>query len=325
MIIPYEALGFPASAPKDLHGSGSLSLTWPDLVWAAITVGKPGIAYVYMHSWHSISDLFARSHTVYANLCEVNNHIAQSSLYKASDPTEKGATSFFMGMAAAKLACSRFLGTPYLFHFSMSRVLGIPIRSQSKLQPDLLGQLPNGDWVIVEAKGRTGKFDATALDKAKRQTQSVLTINGSSSITRVAAQTYFEPWMKLVLKDPEPAEETSAHVEIDLQAAYRRYYSLAYEATQISGDIRQIGTQEYIFSALAETNTGIAIGIRSDVRARLASGLDISRDLVQGDAATGSPMKFDNTSIFPDGLAVSLDKRWSTELMKREPIDRADV
>ena len=214
-----------------------------------------------------------------------------------------------MGMAAAKLACSRFLGTPYLFHFSMSGVLGIPIRSQSRLQPDLLGQLPNGDWVVVEAKGRTGRFDAAALDKAKRQTQSVLTINGSSSITRIAAQTYFGPWMKLVLKDPEPTEETSAHVEINLQAAYRRYYSLAYEATQISRDVRQIGTEEYIFSTLAETNTGIAVGIRSDVRALLASGQEISRGLVQRVAEAGSPMEFDNTSIFPDGLAVSLDKR----------------
>ena len=325
MIIPYKALDFPASAPMVLRGSGSLSLTWPDLVWAAITVGKPGIACLFMHGWHSISDLLVRSHTVYANLCEINNHVAQSSLYRELDPTEKGATSFFMGMAVAKLACSRFLGTTYLFHFSMTGSLGISVRRQTKLQPDLLGQLPNGDWVVVEAKGRTGRFDAVALDKAKRQTESVLAINGNSSITRIAAQTYFEPNMKLILHDPEPTEESSAYIEVDLQAAYRRYYSLAYDATEGSDDIRQIGAQTYIFSTAAEAYTGIAIGIRSDVRFRLASGLDVSRDLVQTGSEIGSPMQFDGASIFPDGLAVSLDKRWATELMKREPVDRADV
>ena len=117
--IAYVATNFGRHWGPALSGSGSLTVSWQELVWAAITVGKPGVAYLLAHGWHSVSDIVVRAHTVYANLQQNLNEFEKSSLYEESDPSEKRATSYFVGMMMAKIVALRLLNTPRLFHLSM--------------------------------------------------------------------------------------------------------------------------------------------------------------------------------------------------------------
>ena len=50
--IPYEADGFPAGTVT--NGTAELSVTWGDILWAAMTVGRPNLHYVFrLFSWSS--------------------------------------------------------------------------------------------------------------------------------------------------------------------------------------------------------------------------------------------------------------------------------
>lgn len=138
-IIPYTASNFGRHWGGTLSGGHNLNLTWNAIVWAAITMGKPGVAFLLAHGWHSVSDLVVRSHTVYANLCGGSKYIEKSGLYADLDPTEKSGVSYFMGMIAAKLMGIRLLDTPWLFHLSMIKVLGGSVVLKSQSQPDLIG------------------------------------------------------------------------------------------------------------------------------------------------------------------------------------------
>ena len=320
-LLPYDARNFPASAPAELHGAGNLAVTWQDLVWAAVTVGKPSALHLFLHGWHSISDLLVRAHTVYASLRETNHRLARSSLYESSDPTEKGATSYFLGMALAKLACSRLLGTPFLFHLSMANSIGLPVRVRGRLEPDLLGQLPNGRWIVVEAKGRTNGFDAIALKKAKRQTRAIRTINGARPDARIAAQTYFDPTMRLILDDPKSRDENSIDIDVDVQAMYHRYYSFIYEATTGSNDLRSIRAESYVFRKIPEA--GIEIGVNVNVRSLIDKDSILQADFAGKLAQVHSEAVQGAVSTFPDGLAIILDERWDPKVMSREPTERS--
>ena len=167
MRIPYTASNFPKTSLPSLVGSHTITASWADIVWAAVTAGKPGASHLLAHRWHSLADLVVRSHTIYANLRQRGHYVERSTLYDSLDPTEKGATSYFLGMAMAKLFAVKLLETPWLFHVSLASSTGaaISFKRGSKSQPDLIGQNLVGNWIVVEAKGRTNTFDAAALTK----------------------------------------------------------------------------------------------------------------------------------------------------------------
>jgi len=223
-------------------------------------------------------------------------------------------------MTVAKLACSHLLGTPFLFHFSMTGPMGMHVRTRSGREPDLLGHRTDGSWIVVEAKGRTNGLDAAALGRAKQQTRAVRTIDGATPTMRIAAQTWFDPMMCLVLDDPESEDDDSVEVEVDVQAAYRRYYSFVYEATKDSNDVRVLRGQRYVFRTVPEA--GIEIGISLEVRSLLDQISSIPVAIARRFADVQSAVGSDVASTYADGLAIALDKRWAPELMSREPTER---
>src|SRR6185503_14226928 len=88
-VVEYSASKFGRRWGPALRGQHHLPVFWHDLVWAALTVGKPMFAYLFAHGWHSICDLIVREYTVYANLRQAHGQFEKSSLYSALDPTEK--------------------------------------------------------------------------------------------------------------------------------------------------------------------------------------------------------------------------------------------
>ncbi len=318
--IPYTATNFAPSVSPTLRGSHKLNALWADVVWAAVTVGKPGVSYLLAHGWHSISDLVVRSHTVYASLREVSGLFSKSSLYEAQDPTEKGATSYFLGMAMAKLFAARLLGTPWLFHVSMIQPMGGTIKLAGKSQPDLVGLRADGSWAVVEAKGRTNGLSSDALNKAKHQTKMVRRINGKAPALRVAVQAYFSPELTVHLDDPDTSDENGVDLDVDLAAAFQRYYAFVYGVTRDSVDIRSVMNRTVAFHTVSET--GISIGLDTGIRSLLEEGGILRPDFVKRVPPVLQQTADDSLSVFPDGLVVALDERWSNERMLREPSER---
>jgi hypothetical protein len=318
-IIRYKASNFGRHWGSALNGRHRLSLTWNEIIWAAITMGKPGVGFLLSHGWHSISDLVVRSYTVYANLRESYTFIEKSSLYTGLDPTEKSGVSYFMGMIAAKVLGARLLDTPWLFHVSLIKSLGGSVVLKAKSEPDLVGLRGNRQWIVVEAKGRTGGYSAPAMSAAKLQTRQLRTINGQYPSLRVAIQASFNPRLEWALEDPEEFDEVAPDLQFDTEVAMEMYYSAATMATD-KGQSRLLGSREFLVQELSEI--GVTIGIDQEVRNRLKE-----RSMFQYEQSLPPEqcVEFhseDNFSVFSDGLAISLDERWSENRMVQDPWSR---
>ena len=320
--IAYTASNFAGHWGPRLTGTHAIQISWPELIWAAVTMGKPGVSYLLAHGWHSASDIIVRSHTVYANLQQVaSRHIEKSSLYTALDPTEKGATSYFIGMMAAKIVAARLLDTPWLFHLSMFDTLGGHAVLLGKSQPDLIGLNRARGWVVVEAKGRTNGYSASAALAAKEQTRQLRQINGVPPVLRVAVQAYFSPQLEFAIDDPEEFADDAEDIKIDLKQAVTRYYSFIESATRDTPDTRLIGKREFSFYTLGDI--GVSIGIDNTTATKIRTGTP--ERVVEEPPDTPSLKTTDAslTQVFPDGIAISLDDRWSMARMTRDPTTRA--
>ena len=115
--IPYDATNFPASYGATLAGQNSLSALWPQIAWAAISVGKAQLQHLTQYGVFSAFEMAYRLAIVYANLQEtLQGRIRRSSAYDGLDPSEKSTISYFVGLTMAKLFAGQLLGVPWLMH-----------------------------------------------------------------------------------------------------------------------------------------------------------------------------------------------------------------
>jgi hypothetical protein len=326
---------------------GAIDVSWPDLVWAATTYGKN-----HGYLWGSSSGFVRaerqyRTYLLYSCLKQVSKTAFKTHGYNAMDATEKGAASYFLGMTLAKLSAERLLDTPWVWHISSgSQALSfLPGRSR----PDMLGLDKSGRWIVLEAKGRTGKLDMNALHSAKNQTRMVGTINGATPFCRVGVQSYFDPDLQVYLIDPEPLDEMLP-IEFDIEKAMDEYYGFRHVLKNF-GRKRRISNIEYL--VFDERESGVKIGlpkaivedydrlkiseILSDIPARniipmsfTSENFDLSSELskrisfiakLQDDNNQAQELK-NNSGLYADGFFIELDERWDVKNMTLEPFDR---
>jgi len=257
---------------------------------------------------------------VYANLRQAHGYFEKSSLYRALDPTEKSGVSYFMGMMAAKIVGARLLDVPWLFHLSMINAIGGTAVLKGKSQPDLIGLRRNRDWVVVEAKGRTFGYSASAMSSAKLQTRQLRQVNGSYPSLRVAVQAYFAPQLQWALVDPEEFDEDASDLNFDEEKALEMYYSASVAATADGAEEREMYGRKFLTKAIAEI--GVSVAIDRDVRERIVTRTLARREGDIKPQGTASPDTDGDFAIFGDGLAIALDGRWSAERMERDPVAR---
>jgi hypothetical protein len=319
--ISYRASSFGPHWGASLSGSHDLQITWQELVWSAVTVGKPGVAYLLAHGWHSVSDNIVRSHMVYANLQQIAGRLEKSTLYESLDPTEKGAISYFMGMMAAKILGMRLLSTPWLLHVSMFPKLGGSLTLHSNSAPDLIGRTTEGDWIVLEAKGRTHGLSKLAMSTAKTQTRQLRRINGQFPILRAAVQAFFQPDLRFAIEDPDDYADAAEDLTFEPRQAFEKYYSgFLQRDARVLSDVELQG-QHYITQRHEEI--GVTLGLDIRVIDRLSSNQDSAPFLPLEQNAVGAK-EVGEFTVFPDGVAVSLDARWSENKMRRAPAARRD-
>jgi len=113
--ISYTSDKFPPHLGPNFQGTQLCTCSWSDLVWACMTVGKARQSYLLYFGRYSCWELINRASFVYANLRQSSNRrVHRSDVYIASDPSEKTAISYFLGLASAKLLSEKYLHVPWL-------------------------------------------------------------------------------------------------------------------------------------------------------------------------------------------------------------------
>ena len=106
--IPYETETFPPGTVA--NGTAELPVTWDDILWAAVTVGRPNRQYVFRHGVASMYEALFRWSLVRMALEQSGpraSRLRRTMAARTLDPSEKGAVNYFLGMTFCKLFAMR--------------------------------------------------------------------------------------------------------------------------------------------------------------------------------------------------------------------------
>ena len=229
------------------------------------------------------------------------------------DQTEKGAASYFLGMTLTKLFADRLLHTPLLWHVSTSSqaISFMP----GKSRPDLIGCTTTlNKWIVAEAIGRSDGFDASALLKAKAQSQMVTTINGQTPKFRFGSESYFSPHLCIAMEDP-PAQRDAAPVQFNIDQALAEYYSILpmLHERGIEESIRGIS-----YLTMYDEDVGVTIGLPKNFYIPTSDSTLAVPELAWSNENPDAQLEH----VGADGFFIRLDSRWSELEMKKEPHNR---
>ena len=265
LAIAYTSTDFPSGT---VHGLGNLQTSWGDLLWAALTVGRPNTAYVFQHGFASCYEALFRLSLVRMALEKRPwmGRFYRTEAFKSLDPTEKGAVSYFLGTAVCKLFATRLLATPWLLHLDVFRDQLQPAVFRGRSRPDLVGQDRTGAWHAFECKGRSSVPTAEDRRKAKAQAQRLVRVNSTDCSLHVGALSYFrQDALVFDWRDPEPEEpEALDPIEVNVtEEAWRFHYELA---------VALVADSEQPFLIQARKAIDIDVQIHSAIRELLLKG-----------------------------------------------------
>lgn len=196
-----------------------------------------------------------------------------------------------------------------MLHFDLFRPTTTRILA-GRSRPDLVGQMANGQWVVLEAKGRISEPDDEAKDKAKRQAQRVISINGSPPAYQIGAITFFKrEALTFYWNDPEP-DARSEGLSVDVRPRdWRAYYEPVLGLIASQPDVRRQMQYEPVLAHVEDAD--IRVGIRPDILQLVVDSqweaLSELRNSI--DSAEESPV-----AEYPygrDGIAIVAGESWS--------------
>jgi len=303
--IPYDTEAFPRGTVA--NGHAELSVKWDEILWAAVTVGRPNRHYVFRHGAASMYEALFRWSLVRMSLEQSGPRAARlrrTTAAKTLDPTEKGAVNYFLGMIFCKLFAAKLLNTPWLLHLDVFRPMLNPVLT-GRSRPDLVGQVQGlTQWHAFECKGRVSPPDATDKMKAKAQAQRLVSVNGTSCSLHVGGVTYFKgERLNFYWRDPTPQNGNGINVPMSGDA-WMHYYAPVLEAIE-SIDLNALrGDHDNL---VAIEGADVEVGIHPLV-AKYLAGRQWERAQQAAVAAKGSIAK---DGYQPDGIRVVAGESWT--------------
>jgi hypothetical protein len=203
--IDYRSHAFPASYN---FRTGTLTTSWNELLWAAITLGRPSTYHVFRFGQASFHEaIFRLSLVRMAIEQDRSGYLRRTDAFAALDPTEKGMVSYFLGMTLCKLFASRMLLTPWLLHLDVFRPVLNPV-TLGRSRPDLVGEDIGGNWHAFESKGRSSVPSSADKAKAKVQAQRLVSVSGRNCALHVGSFAFFRSdVIEFYWRDPEPVSD----------------------------------------------------------------------------------------------------------------------
>lgn len=309
-VIPYRATSFSGTF-AGVNGNGQIQITWAQLVWAAITVGKAaGDEYAY--GIYSAVERLHRASMMRAYLLEAGSgRLLQTAPYLASDPSEKTSISFYLGMTLAKLFAEFLFDVPRMLHVAVYGQNYQIATAQGGSRPDLIGLSANNDWFVFEAKGRSNGFEAEALQTAKDQAVQITSVDSVAPICRIASQSFFSSdGLRFRMDDPPRARgERSRTLNITRDRFEHAYYEplrSIFDSSTTLEDLAVAG-KKFRGTRVAEADILIALPVQ---------GLPT---VGKSAPRTTSPSEY----LGRDGVFVRLGSSWSQTNMRLQPHQRS--
>ena len=286
---------------------------------------------------------------VFANFKEApNRQLQKTSAYQDLDPSEKGAVSYFFGLAMGKLFAARRFGVPWVMHLAVYKQSLVPLKFNSRLRPDLVGADFGPRWLVMEAKGRSGKAPTDLMPSAKDQTRSLDVVQGVAPSMRTGAITHFPGTaVEVALADPAGRSKRRFSLDIDQDDLLREYYRPIQQVVEGTRRVAPIQWRDRKLRIAELPALGLRIGLDEDViaclvrntngHAAITSSLPtvaqpLARKAIVQDpkpSAAEGKMRIageseDDEQFFlgPDGVAVWLGSEWTGGAMAKEPQDR---
>ncbi len=207
IALRYTSDGF-SHDPTLNSRAGKLHTNWDEILWSAITVGRPNRYAVFQHSSNSMFEAIFRWSLIRMAISEFidpDNHehcLFRTDAARTLDPSEKGAVNYFVGMTFCKLFAWRMLQTPWLLHLDTfgSQLHAVLCSNQ---RPDLIGESLVGDWFAFESKGRGSWSSGPDRIAAKQQSTRIVSIDSVPPRCGIAALTYFrDERLRFYWQDP---------------------------------------------------------------------------------------------------------------------------
>ena len=323
--LNYTAEGFSPDLGECLNGSHSIDVTWAELIWAGITVGRKSWEDVIQHGYHSFLEIIYRTAILKANLrLSPQGEFIKTDAYKSLDPSEKSAISYFLGLSFAKLVAHRLLSVPWLVHLDC-----FSDHMKGNNRPDLIGTNLSGEWCVFEAKGRSHNIDEKLIQKATNQAQMIKRINGMDpSIRGISLSHFGSDKLRLYLEGSDEINASAVDLEIPggedqfLASYYQPFVSLMENSTAITRetDVVRMRGREINLVNLEEVD--LDVGLDSQVQEILTSDYRAKNALMSiaylcsphteefGVPADDHSGNNDTTFIGWDGVFVRLGSSW---------------
>ena len=306
--IEYESHNFPSA--QNIRSRGRLSVTWNDVLGAALTVGRPPtMRYIYGRpSLYEASFRISLVRMALEQNESAGKELRRTMAFNSLDPTEKGAVNYFLGMVFCELFSEKILKAPWLLHFD---AFGDELRAclgSGRSRPDFIGHdLAGTRWYIFESKGRAAKPGKTEIASAKRQATRVAKVEGRPAALHIAAITYFRrSVLKFYWCDPEPEEtEKSEGINVRLpEGVWRNYYEPASDLIRAAGEASRMADRSLLKSLIEELD--VSVEANPKVRPLLMKrnwqrAHDVSVELSD---------VFLKEGYRPDGLRVTAGESW---------------
>jgi hypothetical protein len=307
--IDYRAEGFPSGMPL-LTGSYTLATSWDELIWAAITVGRPNRHYVFRHGKASIYEALFRLSLIRMALEQrgsTGTRLWRSAAARTLDPSEKGAVSYFLGLTFCKLFSAKLLDAPWMLHLDVfGPMLDTVLTKRSR--PDLIGQTQSRKWLVLECKGRVSPPDKKAITRAKQQATRVVSISGVAPTFHIGGFTFFKnEVVRFHWIDPDPEPEVENPIRLNpTSEIWARYYMPALELIQSRPTYFTQMREQQLLMPVDEAD--IEIGIDPVVLRSLAEGRwEEAREVAE---ARSTP----EFRYHDDGIAVRAGPSWFERL-----------
>lgn len=298
LSIDFESEGFPPSIGP-ANGHQILQTTWREILWAALTVGRPSTSFVFQHGLASLFEAFYRVSQMRMALTQetFSQHLYRTEAFRQLDPTEKGAVSYALGMVFCKLFAHKLLNTHWLLHLDVFKDQLNPELLTGKSRPDLVGQDDAGDWHSFESKGRSSVPNEEAKEKAKHQAQRLVRVDGKDCRLHIGAIAFFRSeTLEFYWRDPPPIKEEPFEVRLPADA-WKHYYLPALAISQ---------TED-----LGEPNSSAEIDISVEIAPSVYELLVQSEWSKAKNLADRNRRELIEQGYFPDGIKLAVGENWT--------------
>jgi len=304
--ISYDHDNFPPNVLPSYERR--LDVTWNELAWAAVTVGRPDLYHVFQHGNSSVYGAIFRWSMIRMALEQRGSYgrrFFRTDAFKHMDPTEKGAVNYFLGLVICKLFSAKRLDAPWTLHLDIWRDRLAANLLGGRSRPDMIAQAAtSGQWHAFECKGRASTPSEAEKRKAKNQAMRVVSVGGTTCTLHVGAITYYSgDALQFYWRDPEPISREPIKIP-RLGDAWREYYQPFIEAYQFFG-----GRPDGAFAS----DTGVAVEeLDLTLKMHPAIGEFLLASNWQGARRLAREMRGElkDKGYQPDGLQVVAGRSW---------------